>query len=110
MKAIELSALRSALEGIAPNPRVLVSGNFATPYEVLAEIDKVLPEFRLHMLNAHGEIPGRDGVHHETSFVGPAMRNSERLDYFPARLSMVDRKSTRLNSSHIPLSRMPSSA
>ena len=28
----------------------------------------------------------------------------------PAELANIDRKSTRLNSSHIPLSRMPSSA
>ena len=31
-------------------------------------------------------------------------------DFFMPQLSSLDRKSTRLNSSHIPLSRMPSSA
>ena len=37
---------------------------------------------------------------------------SETLEYVPARFKVIrtDRKSTRLNSSHIPLSRMPSSA
>ena len=31
-------------------------------------------------------------------------------DYLEGLLDIADRKSTRLNSSHIPLSRMPSSA
>src|SRR5690606_9975885 len=30
-----------------------------------------------------------EGVIHETSFVGPAMRHSPRLSYVPARLSML---------------------
>ena len=39
------------------------------------------------------------------------MRNGGRLFYIGAGTSgRLDRKSTRLNSSHIPLSRMPSSA
>src|ERR1051326_5673059 len=32
------------------------------------------------------------------------------LVYYPSVAAFIDRKSTRLNSSHIPLSRMPSSA
>ena len=91
MKTIELASLRPVLEAVPANPRVLVSGNFATPYQVLAEIDRHLPTYRLHMLNAHGDIPTREGVIHETSFVGPAMRGSADLAYFPARLSMVPR-------------------
>mgnify|MGYP003343710294 CR=1 FL=1 len=39
---------------------------------------------------------------------GREMRSG--YDLRTARRSMKDRKSTRLNSSHIPLSRMPSSA
>ena len=37
--------------------------------------------------------------------LGKGKMNKIRIEYTP-----VDRKSTRLNSSHIPLSRMPSSA
>ena len=37
-------------------------------------------------------------------------RQIRRVGLPLARLNMVDRKSTRLNSRHIPLSRMPSSA
>ena len=35
---------------------------------------------------------------------------NERVVEFALRIGEADRKSTRLNSSHIPLSRMPSSA
>jgi acyl-CoA hydrolase len=36
-------------------------------------------------------MPERDGVLHETPFVGPGVRRSPRLDYLPARLSLVPR-------------------
>ena len=49
-----------------------------------------------------------------TGVVGQRLvrRNCPRcvVDYTPTVEEMADRKSTRLNSSHIPLSRMPSSA
>ena len=41
------------------------------------------------MLNAHGELPDREGVLLETAFVGPAMRKRKGLRYVPCRLSMV---------------------
>jgi acyl-CoA hydrolase len=41
------------------------------------------------MLNAHDGIPDREGIAYETAFVGPAMRRHPRLNYFPARLSML---------------------
>ena len=43
----------------------------------------------LHLLNAHAGLPDRDGVVHETSFVGPGMRRSPALAYVPSRLSLV---------------------
>src|SRR6056300_1818647 len=36
--------------------------------------------------------------------------NDERWQHFQTKLEMIDRKSTRLNSSHIQKTRMPSSA
>ena len=39
-----------------------------------------------------------------------AYPSSVLMNAIPAKVAGVDRKSTRLNSSHIPLSRMPSSA
>ena len=89
MRTITLEQLPSILGSVGPNPRVLASGNFATPYTLLNAVDAALPEYRLHMLNAHGAIPDRDGVTYETAFIGPAMRHHPRTHYIPARLSML---------------------
>jgi acyl-CoA hydrolase len=89
MRTITLEQLPSVLGGAGLNPRVFASGNFATPYTLLSAVDQVLPEYRLHMLNAHGAIPDRDGVTYETAFIGPAMRHHPRTRYIPARLSML---------------------
>ena len=70
-------------------PRVVASGNVAVPHTLLAVVDSVLPQYRLNVLNAPKGIPTREGVIHETSFVGAGMRNSPTLDYVPARLSIV---------------------
>ena len=48
-----------------------------------------LPRYRLNVLNAPHGIPAREGVVHETSFVGVGMRRSPALAYVPSRLSMV---------------------
>lgn len=70
-------------------PRVVASGNFATPFELLGAVDAGLGAYRLNLLNAQPGIPARDGVTHETSFVGPAMRHSPSLRYLPTRLSLL---------------------
>ena len=70
-------------------PRVVASGNFATPHALLAAVDALLPRYRLHLLNAQPGLPDREGVRYETCFVGPGMRRHARLDYIPCRLSLV---------------------
>jgi len=75
--------LRRALSGLPKQPRVVASGNFATPWQLLAEVDQLLPTYRLWMLNAQPGVPDREGVHLETSFVGVGMRSSPRLHYIP---------------------------
>jgi acyl-CoA hydrolase len=72
-------------------PRVVVSGNGAVPWRLLALVDGALPRYVLHLLNAPVGIPSRDGVVHETCFVGAGMRRSPALSYVPARLSLVPR-------------------
>jgi acyl-CoA hydrolase len=71
------------------NPRVVVSGNHATPWHLLSEVDDLLPSYRLWALNGQPDLPDRDGVVLETSFVGPGQRRSPRLYYVPSRLSLV---------------------
>lgn len=76
-------------ESLPRNPRIVASGNAAPPFELLRLADQTLPEFILNMLAAHAGLPSREGITHETSFVGPGMRKSPHLSYVPCRLSMV---------------------
>ena len=84
-----MPGLRRLLESLPPEPRIVVSGNFATPWHVVEEIDSILPTYRLWTINGQPGLPDRDGVVLETSFVGAGMRHSPRLRYVPSRLSMV---------------------
>lgn len=68
---------------------MVVSGNFATPWQAVKVLDAALPEYRFFALNAQAGIPDRDGVTLESPFVGPGMRASSRLRYLPCRLSLV---------------------
>lgn len=69
----------------------MVSGNFASPVELLDPVVAALPRARLHALNAQPNLPLHDGVVPETTFVGPGFRRHSRLSYVPSRLSMVPR-------------------
>ena len=89
MKTITIEQLRGILSDLPDNPRIVASGNFAMPKTVLGIIDEVVPEYRLNMLNAQPGVPEREGVVHETIFVGPGVRHSERLEYTPCRLSLA---------------------
>jgi acyl-CoA hydrolase len=79
----------AALKG--PIPRAVVSGNFATPWELLRLFDSSLPECRAFVLNPQLGWPCREGFITETPFVGPGARRDPRLDYIPMRLSLVPR-------------------
>jgi acyl-CoA hydrolase len=70
-------------------PRVVVSGNYATPVELLALFDSAVDSYRLFVLNAQRDMPVRPGVVPETPFVGPGMRGVDVLEYLPIRLSLV---------------------
>jgi len=95
MRVLDLDGLRRAVAAAVGTavpggvPRVVSSGNMAAPHTVLGAVDAALPAYRLNLLNAQPGIPDRDGVTHETSFVGPGMRRSPRLSYVPSRLSLV---------------------
>lgn len=92
MREVGERGLAEALGRFADQvPRVVVAGNHATPYTALGLLDTVLPAYRLVMVNAQPGLPDRDGVTHETPFVGPGVRHSARLSYLPARLSLVPR-------------------
>lgn len=81
--------LAQALASLPANPRVVVTGNHATPWHTVKLVDDALDEYRLWALNGQPQLPDREGVVLETSFVGPGQRKSPRLSYVPSRLSMV---------------------
>jgi len=89
MRVVTESTLRTVLAGLGGIPRVVVSGNFATPWRVLGLLDAAVAEYRLFALNAQAGFPDRVGVTLESAFVGPGMRGSDRLRYLPCRLSLV---------------------
>jgi acyl-CoA hydrolase len=91
VRAVDGSALGELMGALPSGLRVVAGGNAAAPHAVLDVLDGVLPTYRLFMLNAHHGIPAREGVVHETCFVGAGMRRSPTLSYMPARLSLVPR-------------------
>jgi len=89
MRIMPSSKLGVILGGLPGTPRVVVSGNYATPWEALRLLDSVLQQYHLFVLNAQPGLPDRPGVVLETAFVGPGMRGKDSLRYFPCRLSLV---------------------
>ena len=89
MRTISIEQLKVILSALPANPRIVASGNFATPRVLLQAADEAIETFKLHMLNAQPGLPDREGITYESAFVGPGMRRHPRLDYIPSRLSLV---------------------
>ena len=89
MRIINIEQLKSVLANLPENPRIIASGNFATPNTLLKVADENIAAFRLHMLNAQPGIPDREGITYESAFVGHGMRRHPRLQYIPSRLSLL---------------------
>lgn len=91
MKVVGIDEVAGLLPASPALPRVVVSGNHATPRVLLSAVDAALEGYRLFALNAQPGVSLRDGVVPETVFVGPAMRGHPHLSYVPSRLSLVPR-------------------
>ena len=94
MSCVKHYALYGAAEGgrdynTTDMSRVRMYNEYFPPYKAAVVADETLPEFKLHMLNAHPGIPDREGITYETAFVGKAMRRHPRLKYIPSRLSLL---------------------
>jgi acyl-CoA hydrolase len=85
----EIAERLRALPG--SDPRVVVSGNFATPWQLVRLLEATLPRCRAFVMNPQAGWPVREGFVTETPFVGPGVRNDPWLDYLPMRLSLVPR-------------------
>ena len=83
-------ARRLAALGV-PEPRIVMSGNFATPVTLNLALTKALGRCRLFQLNAQPTVADQPGFICETPFVGPGVRHNPMLDYLPMRLSLVPR-------------------
>ncbi|HEX5293590.1 MAG TPA: acetyl-CoA hydrolase/transferase C-terminal domain-containing protein [Streptosporangiaceae bacterium] len=89
MRVVSDPQLQAVLRAVPGPPRVVMGGNFASPWAVLDMLDAVVPEYRLFALNAQAGVPDRPGIILESPFVGPGMRGAAGLRYFPCRLSLV---------------------
>jgi acyl-CoA hydrolase len=88
VRTVTAEAVAEAVAALPGRPRIVVSGNFAAPFEVLRAVDAAVPEYTVFALNAQEGIPDREGVTLETCFVGPGMRHRPNLRYIPSRLSL----------------------
>jgi len=89
LRLITEQQLTAVLGHLPDNPRVVVSGNFATPWRAVRVLDEAIHQYRLFTLNAQPGFADRDGVTLESPFIGPGMRGKAGLRYFPCRLSLV---------------------
>ncbi|MFZ0248741.1 MAG: acetyl-CoA hydrolase/transferase C-terminal domain-containing protein [Acidimicrobiales bacterium] len=78
-----------ALEGT--EPRIVISGNSATPFTLVRALTEARETCRVFQLNAEYDFAAHEGFISETPFVGPGMRHDPMLDYLPMRLSLVPR-------------------
>jgi acyl-CoA hydrolase len=72
-------------------PRIVLSGNAATPSTLIGALAAALGECRIFQLNAQYDFSQHPSFVCETPFVGPGMRHDPMLDYLPMRLSLVPR-------------------
>ncbi len=89
MRVITPEQLTSVFASLPARPRVVASGNFATPRAILGLLDAQVSEYTLHLLNGQPPLPTRPGVTLETAFVGAGMRDRPNLVYIPCRLSLL---------------------
>ena len=90
MRTVTDAELEASLRSLdVEEPRVVVSGNFATPLEAMEVLGRAVDRYRIFVLNAQRPFPLREGVIVETPFVGPGVRERAQLRYLPARLSLV---------------------
>jgi acyl-CoA hydrolase len=92
MDVVSEQVVGERLEALAANePRIVVSGNFATPWNLVNLAAERIPVFRFFVLNPQVGWPKREGIITETPFVGVGVRRDDDLRYLPMRLSLVPR-------------------
>ena len=92
MRVVSIEELTGHLATLpGPEPRAVVSGNYAVPLPLLDSLGAALERCRVFALNAERDWPSFPGVVNETPIVGPGVRSDPALDYLPMRVSLVPR-------------------
>ncbi len=92
MRTVTEEDVGHQLESVAHDePRVVVSGNFATPWTLINIANESLEKFRAFVLNPQRGWPERSGLITETPFVGEGVRYASGVEFLPMRLSLVPR-------------------
>ena len=86
--------------------------NIKDNMERFAQLNKYHVTIFTYLLDKLKKTPDGDGtlLDHSMVLYGSAMSDGNQHNHGPLPIILADRKSTRLNSSHIQKSRMPSSA
>ncbi|AXE38876.1 acetyl-CoA hydrolase/transferase family protein [Acidipropionibacterium virtanenii] len=87
MRLISIDELDRAVSTLPEAPRIVSPGGGASPLELLGALDARLERWSLFCVNAPEGVPARDGVTHETVFLGPGSRAAGQVRYFPVPLS-----------------------
>jgi acyl-CoA hydrolase len=92
MRTVSAAGVAAALRALpGPAPRLVVSGNFASPTALLSIVEEELELARLFVLNPQAGWTCRTGLITESPFLGPGARQGGVVDYLPMRLSLVPR-------------------
>ena len=91
MRVVSGSQLGTVLGGLPGIPRVVVSGNFATPWQAVTVVDKAVAQYRLFALNAQAGVPDRDGVTLEPEDVRAHCATQLARFKVPTVVEVVDR-------------------
>ena len=79
-------------------------------YQLFSTILSWADGVRRLKVRANADVPDQAKIARGFGAEGIGLCRTEHMFFAEDRIPIIDRKSTRLNSSHIPLSRMPSSA
>jgi acyl-CoA hydrolase len=90
MKIVTEAEIAQSLRALRTSPpRVVVSGNVATPWSLVRLVDSTLEQWRAFVMNPQVPWPCREGLITESPFLGPGIRHGRDVEYLPMRLSLV---------------------
>ncbi len=89
MRLIGIDELDRIIADLPERPRIVSPGGGASPLALLDGLDQALESWTLFCVNAPEGVPVRDGVTHETVFLGPGSRAARDVRYLPMPMSIA---------------------